>query len=156
MSGIILTGVDNSATALKAAEKAATLSVALGAELHVVSAFTVNMTQTARSVRSQSDASDMSTVYQQLIVQYAEEAERTASSIAERLRTLFSDLTIVARAVEGAPGAALLREADELNVDLIVVGNKRVQGPTRVLGSIARTVASEAKCDLYIVNTHQR
>ena len=39
---------------------------------------------------------------------------------------------------------------------MIVVGNKRVQGFTRFLGSVARTIASEAHCDLYIVNTHQR
>ena len=56
----------------------------------------------------------------------------------------------------GEAAAALLREADEIGADMIVVGNKRVQGFTRFLGSIARTIASEAHCDLYIVNTHQR
>ena len=37
MTKKILTGVDNSETALRAAEKAAALAAALGAELHVLS-----------------------------------------------------------------------------------------------------------------------
>lgn len=156
MAGIVLTGVDNSETALEAAEKAASLALALGAELHVVSAFNVNMTETIQSVRSKSEPAAMSSAYHRLVAQYAEEAERTASGISEELRKNYPELKIIAKAVEGAPGNALSNEADELNADLIVVGNKRVQGPTRVLGSVARTVASQASCDIYIVNTHQR
>lgn len=156
MTQKIVVGVDSSGTALQAAEKAASLAVALGAELHVVSAFNVNMTERIQSVRSQSEPSAMSSAYHRLVAQYAEEAERTASVAAEELRKNFPDLRIVAKAVEGAPGVALSNEANNLDADLIVVGNKRVQGPTRILGSVARTVAAEANCDLYVVHTHQR
>ena len=42
------------------------------------------------------------------------------------------------------------------DADVIVVGNKRVQGVSRILGSIARYVAAHAPCDVYIAHTHQR
>lgn len=154
MTGIILAGVDNSQTALRAAEKAASLAVAFEAELHVVTAFNVNTTETLQSVRSQSEPAVMRSAYHRVVAQYAGEAKRTASGVAEKLLRVHPELKIVAKAVEGRPGAALISEAKKLDVDLVVVGNKRVQGPTRVLGSVARTVASEASCDLYIVNTH--
>ena len=35
----------------------------------------------------------------------------------------------------------------------MVVGNKNIRGVSRVLGSVARKVASGATCDLYIANT---
>lgn len=156
MAGIILTGVDNSETALKAAEKAASLAVAFDAELHVATAYNVNMTETHQTVRTQSEPAAMSSAYHRLVTQYAEDAEHTASGIAQELRRIYPELKIVAKAVEGKPGIALSNDAEQLDADLIVVGNKRVQGPTRILGSVARTVASEAECDLYIVNTHRR
>lgn len=156
MGGIILTGVDNSETAFKAAKRAASLAVASDAELHVATAFNVNMAETLQSVRNQSGSADMSSAYHRLLARYAEEAERTASRIAEELRRIYPELKVIAKAVEGTPGIALSNEAEELEVDLIVVGNKRVQGPARILGSVARTVAGEANCDLYIVNTHRR
>ena len=49
----------------------------------------------------------------------------------------------------------LVSEADRLEARLIVVGNRRVQGPARILGSIARTVAANASCDVYVANTRQ-
>lgn len=155
MTGIILVGVDNSETALKAAEKAASLTVAFNAELHVATAFNVDMTETFQSVRSQNETAAMSSAYHRLVTQYAEEAKRTASGIAEKLRRSYPELKIVAKAVEGKPGTALINDAERLDVDLIVVGNKRVQGPGRILGSIARSVAAEAPCDIYIANTRQ-
>ena len=36
---------------------------------------------------------------------------------------------------------------------MIVVGNKRVQGLARVLGSVASAVAQHAPCDVYIAKT---
>jgi len=49
-----------------------------------------------------------------------------------------------------------VREAESLGADLIVVGNKRVQGLGRILGSIAEDVAHHSTCDVYIAHTHQR
>ncbi|MCE3292146.1 MAG: universal stress protein, partial [Arthrobacter sp.] len=66
MGGIIVVGVDGSATARRAAESARDLAVALDAELHVVSAFEKDRTMV---VGSGSD---------QLVVGDADTAERVA------------------------------------------------------------------------------
>jgi nucleotide-binding universal stress UspA family protein len=80
-------------------------------------------------------------------------ATRVANDVAESLRAEFPNVTIKSDAALGQPGEALVSTAADLNADLIVVGNKRVQGFSRVLGSIARDVASEAHCDVYIAYT---
>jgi nucleotide-binding universal stress UspA family protein len=43
--------------------------------------------------------------------------------------------------------------ATDIGADLIVVGNRRVQGIGRLLGSVATDVAQHAPCDVYIVKT---
>ena len=51
------------------------------------------------------------------------------------------------------PAKALCEEAARLDASMIVVGNRRVQGATRVLGSIANDVARQAPCNVLIVHT---
>lgn len=152
----IVVGVDNSDTALRAAEKAAFLAESLGAELYVVSAFNVRMSETLQSVRGKNEAEAVTEAYHSVIAKYFESAQRTAAAVTEALHTGFPELTITPKALEGDPGVTLSSEAESLGAELIVVGNKRVQGITRILGSVARSVASGATCDLYIVYTHQR
>ncbi|MEW1980218.1 universal stress protein [Citricoccus sp. NPDC079358] len=156
MARIILTGVDDSKTALRAAEKAASIAISFGAELHVLSAFTVKTNETVQVLHSKDEQAVRTHAYNTLVARYANDAEHTASTVAAGLRTDFPGLTVISKSIEGAPGAALISEAGRLGAEVIVVGNRRVQGPARVLGSIARTVASEANCDLYVVHTHQR
>jgi nucleotide-binding universal stress UspA family protein len=48
---------------------------------------------------------------------------------------------------------AILRVADEVNADLIVVGNKGMRGAGRVLGSVPNSVAHKATCSVLIVRT---
>ena len=58
------------------------------------------------------------------------------------------------RAIVGAPVTALLHLAEEVNADLLVVGNlgmSTVAG--RLLGSVPDTVARRAKVDIIIVHT---
>lgn len=153
MTRTILTGVDNSETAFKAAEKAAALANAFGSELHVVSAYSVSTVGTIRSLQKTHEREDIRTAYREVTYQHAEQAEAIATTVADQLRSRFPKLRIVSRSQEGDPGEVLVREGEKMGADIIVVGNKRVQGPARVLGSIARTVASETSCDLYVVHT---
>jgi nucleotide-binding universal stress UspA family protein len=44
-------------------------------------------------------------------------------------------------------------EAQRLEATMIVVGNHRVQGLTRVLGAVATDVTRHAPCDVLIANT---
>lgn len=153
MTKIILTGVDNSDTAFKAAEKAAALADAFNSELQVISAFRVSTVNTIRTLQKTHEREHVHTAYREVTHQHADQAEAVAVSVADKLRSLFPSLKITPRSVEGDPGEVLVREAEKLSADIIVVGNRRVQGPARVLGSIARTVATETNCDLYVVHT---
>lgn len=149
----IVTGVDSSQTALAAAEKAAELADAFGGELYVFSAYNVSSSLAIGSARSGTRASSSSTAYSKLTEGQAKAAQQVADSVAAILRETYPDLDVKPVAAEGLPADVLLRRAEDLSADIIVVGNKRPQGFSRILGSIARDVAAEVKCDLHIVNT---
>lgn len=51
------------------------------------------------------------------------------------------------------PAKTLCAEAERLGARMIVVGNHRVQGATRVLGSVAIDVVRHAPCDVLVANT---
>jgi nucleotide-binding universal stress UspA family protein len=140
----ILTGVDDTDTATEAARTAARLAVGLGAELHVISAY------------GHIDAIDVRTEGKEFRVTPEEDAQRVADATAVLLREEFPALTVEASSAEGKPAEALVRVAETLDVDVIVVGNKRVQGLARVLGSIASDVTQKAHCDVYVAHTHPR
>ncbi|OUZ11211.1 hypothetical protein BHE97_05030 [Aeromicrobium sp. PE09-221] len=144
MTKTIVVGVDDSETASAAARKAAELAHALGGELHVLSAYGKFETETFRSGSEE--------------IQFTTEkdANDVASSVVDGLRRDFPDLNLTYAPMEGKPGEALVQAAERLGADVIVVGNKRVQGIARVLGSIARDVAAHAPCDVYVAHTHQR
>ncbi|MDH3292846.1 MAG: universal stress protein [Acidimicrobiia bacterium] len=75
----------------------------------------------------------------------------TANKVAISLRHIVNDVSIVQ--AEGKPADVLVREAERLDADVIVVGNRRVQGPGRFLGAIATSVAHHAPCDVSIAKT---
>lgn len=139
MSGIIVVGVDGSGTARKAAESARDLAAALGASLHVVSAFDSDRTEVFGS------GSD------KWIVSDADGAENVARTVADALA---GDIKVTYSAARGKPAEALIKEAGRLDARMIVVGNRRMRGIGRVLGSVANSVAHNAPCDVYIANTY--
>lgn len=139
MTGIIVVGVDGSETALKAAHTARDLAVSLGATLHVVSAFDSDRTEVFGS------GSD------RWIVSDADDAEKAAKSVAESLRT--AEVNVTYAAARGKPAEALIHEAERSGAQMIVVGNRRMRGLGRVLGSVANSVAHNAPCDVYIAKT---
>lgn len=140
MNGTIIVGVDGSKTARKAAESAKDLAVALGLRLLVVSAFDSDRTEVHDS------GSD------KWYFSAAGDAEGAAKGVADSLRS--SELTVTHSVVKGKPADALLQEASRVEAVVIVVGNQRMRGIGRVLGSVANTVAHNALCDVYIANTY--
>lgn len=156
MTRIIVTGVDSSRTAFDAAEKAAELAGSLGGVLHICTAYSPSSADTLDAMRTRNTGKPDPVAYKKLKKGVADAAEQVAESVAAILRESHPDLTIEAPSVAGYSAEALLKQAEKLQADVIVVGNKNVQGVSRVLGSVARKVASEAKCDLYIVNTVHR
>jgi nucleotide-binding universal stress UspA family protein len=141
MTDVIVVGVDDSETAKRAAEAARDLAVALGADLHVVSAFEGDRTEVFGSGNDE------------VIISPASEAEDTARRVATSLAS--GDLQISHFAVRGTPANALVEQAETHGARMIVVGNRRMQGIGRVLGSVANSVAHSAPCDVYIVKTDE-
>ncbi|WLQ07928.1 universal stress protein [Arthrobacter oryzae] len=139
MTGIIVVGVDGSETAMRAAETARGLAASLGATLHVVTAFDSDRTEVFGS------GSD------RWIVSDAGDAEKVAKDVAARLST--EDLKVTYSAARGKPAEALIKEAERFDARMIVVGNRRMRGLGRVLGSVANSVAHNAPCDVYIAKT---
>jgi nucleotide-binding universal stress UspA family protein len=124
----IVVGVAQVETAQTAARQAIDLAKKLGAELHLVTAF------------SGSDASPSGAD--------RKHAEGFLESIA-----LSAGGSIQTHALPGDPAAAILRVAGEVDADLIVVGNKGMHGASRILGSIPNSIAHKTNCSILIVST---
>lgn len=139
MSGVVVVGVDGSESARKAAETARDLAVSLGASLHIVTAFEF---ETAETFGAGSD---------KVRISNADSAEHVARSLGNSGQ----DLEITYSAARGKPADSLIKEAIRLDARLIVVGNRRMRGIGRLLGSVANSVAHNAPCDVYIANTYE-
>ncbi len=139
MSGVVVVGVDGSESARKAAETARDLAVSLGASLHIVTAFEF---ETAETFGAGSD---------KVRISNADSAEHVARS----LSNAGQGLEITHSAARGKPADSLIKEAIRLDARLIVVGNRRMRGIGRLLGSVANSVAHNAPCDVYIANTYE-
>jgi nucleotide-binding universal stress UspA family protein len=139
MANLIVVGVDGGEPSLRAARRAAELAVSLGADLHVLTAVDKATVEEfpERPVTS--------------LVTSGEVGESIAASAAAELQASVPGVTSGIQ--QGTPAAALVEEANRLEASLIVVGNRRVQGVGRVLGSVASGVAAHAPCDVYIVKT---
>lgn len=135
----IVVGVDRSPQALVAARKAAEIAKALGADLHIVTAIT------SGEIHEFGIGSDRT------VVSAIELAEQDLQAIAAEFR---GSTAVSISTVRSNPAKAICSEADRLHASMIVVGNKRVQGVARVLGSVAAAVAKDAPCDVYIVHTY--
>ena len=146
MFGSIVVGTDGSETAGEAVRQATDLAKAVGAQVHVVSAFEPVGNQRLREERTQVP-DDM-----QWMVNAREDVEATLRAAGERIGEAGVNVETYAR--QGDPADAILDVAEEQNADLIVVGNKGMRGAKRfVLGSVPNAVAHRAPCDVTIVST---
>ena len=141
--GVIVVGEDGSEPAAEAALTAARLASALGCELRVVCSY-----GKAEVERVEDD--------EELLFSTVESAAAVADQTVTRLQQAHPGLAARAQAAGGKPVDALLLVAETLDAELIVVGNRRVQGAGRLLGSIATEIARKAHCDVYIAHTHGR
>ena len=76
-----------------------------------------------------------------------------AYAFLESLAASTPDLTTRTHPVAGDPAEAIVGVARDVDADLIVVGNKGMQGPARVLGSVTNTISHHAPCSVLIVST---
>jgi nucleotide-binding universal stress UspA family protein len=144
MAQIVVTGVDGSDTANRAAMAAGRLAAALGIELHAICAYERGEVEV---VHVGSDEFELST---------QASAQTVVDDVARALGASYPSLSITGVAMPGKPAEVLVSYAEKEAAEIIVVGNKRVQGVSRILGSIATDVAHKAPCDVYIAHTHER
>jgi nucleotide-binding universal stress UspA family protein len=133
----ILVGYDDSDTAGRALERAATLATALGAALIVTSVAPVTETAGGRSLGADP-------------VQPA--SQHLAELHAARVYLDGQGLTATYIEAVGHEGGALVAAANETGADLIVVGAAHASLIGRMFGgSVPDTVAHHASCDVLIV-----
>ncbi len=142
----IVVGTDGSDTATNAVQEAIDLAKAMGAKLYVVSAFVPSEPVAERSEAVEIPADVQYEVgprqgVNQVLDAAAGEAEKAGVEAETRPR-------------EGDPADALLDIAEEIDADLIVVGNKGMTGAKRfLLGSVPNKVSHHAPCGVYIART---
>ncbi len=134
----IVVGVSEAATSQTAARTAAALAQACGATLHFVTAVvdgqvTVIEVGTDRFV--------------------ADDVEAARQSLESFVQSLALTVPYTVQAVAESPAKALITAAEMHDADLIVVGNVRMQGLGRVLGSVGNDVAHSAPCSVLVVKT---
>jgi nucleotide-binding universal stress UspA family protein len=133
----IVVGIDHSDTAARAAVVAAEMAHAMGTNLHLV------------TCADRSSAHNLKVGGDQFHTDWVSQAEQFLRDAASRLPHDQVTQTVLS----GNPAEALCDEARRLDARMIVVGNRRVQGMSRVLGSVAGDVLKHADCDVLIVNT---
>jgi nucleotide-binding universal stress UspA family protein len=143
MGEAIVVGTDGSETAKDAVREAIRLAKAFDAELHVVSAY-----KPLRGAHVSGAPAGAAKVWQPLPDSRVEAILQEAAA-AVRLR----DIPVKTHTSEEEPADALLSVASEVGANLIVVGNRGMQGARRVLGSVPNKVAHHASCNVLIVAT---
>ena len=142
---VVVVGTDGSDTSFRAVDRAGKIAADSGAKLFVASAFldeghdggTDPDQPRNEKYRTEGNAP----VYELL---------RTAASRARAAGAT----DVEERAVEGAAVEALVQLAEDVNADLLVVGNVGTHSMVgKVLGSVPRAVSRKAKTEVLVVET---
>ncbi|MGZ4715183.1 MAG: universal stress protein [Acidimicrobiales bacterium] len=128
----IVVGAAETEAARKAIDHAIDLARLSGAKLHLVLAFDPYLDRIEPETRPGSAHA----------MEFLESIAATASDLTPRVHPTARD-----------PAEAILDVARDVDADLIVVGNKGMQGPSRILGSVTNTVSHHAPCSVLIVST---
>src|SRR5688572_7512098 len=124
----IVVGASQTDTAALAIERAAELAASLSARLVVVTAY------------NSDDAEMVGVGNDTYVLTPSGSAAAFAQTTADRLSAALG-IDTSAEAAQGRPASVLVDAAERHKAGLIVVGNVRMQGPGRVLGSVASHVA---------------
>jgi nucleotide-binding universal stress UspA family protein len=144
MYKVIVVGTDGSHRAASAVSEALALAKATGATLHVVHV----MRLVAMATAGYGDPAAIAT------------ANADARELGERLcAQIVADaesqgVSAQAHNVDGDPADMLLKMAEAVHADLVVIGNRGMTGVKRfVLGSVPNKVSHHCPCSLLIVST---
>lgn len=142
----IVVGYDSSDTARLAVVEAAVLARATGAELHIV-----NVVEDFDFRQDMVTGAEHESALERAVAvtdeMLATPAER--DGLAEAVDGVFTHNKVLA----GPPAGSIIEYAAEIGADLVVVGNRRVQGLERLLGSVAIEILRHAPCSVYVAHT---
>ncbi len=136
----IVVGTDGSDTAAEAVVLAAQLARQNGSKLHVVVG--------VHSVAAPSGGASVSSASPRA-AQLKDAAQEMLEGIVEGVH----ELDVEIHTGSGNPADVIVRLADEVGADLIVVGSKGMQGTRRILGSVPNSVAHKAGCHVLVAKT---
>ena len=146
MFSSIVVGTDGSETATRAVRQAVELAHAVGAKIELVSAYEPVPAQRIDEERRQAPE-DL-----QWAINPREDVDATLKAAAVVAREAGVPVNLYAR--QGDPADAILDVAEEVEADLIVVGNKGMTGAKRfLLGSVPNKVSHHAPCSVLIIRT---
>jgi nucleotide-binding universal stress UspA family protein len=145
----IVVGTDGSATAGIAVQRAIDIAALSGGTLHVVHAYrTVSLGTASIAASGGGPTVDMEAVNHEL----AEQASLICTHAAQAAER--QGFSVEVHAAAGDPADAILTIAKDCGADLVVVGNRGMNGARRfVLGSVPNKVSHHCPCDLLIVDT---
>lgn len=130
----VVIGYDPSDRGERAFSAGVEIATALGAEVHLVTAF-------SDSPKGKVEITDE-----------RQHAELTLEKAAGRI-TLLPPSKVHRHAIPSRPADAIVEVARETNADVIVIGNRGAQGMSRVLGSVASAIVGHAPCSVLVVKT---
>jgi len=141
----LVVGTDGSQTADEAVRKAAELAGTAGAELHIVSAY-----EPVAPARLREEA-----VEAPKDIEWAINPREDVDATLERAKGIAGEgVTVEVHARQGDPADAILDVAEEIEADVIVVGNKGMTGARRfLLGSVPNRISHHAPCAVLIIRT---
>jgi len=142
----ILVGTDGSDSAREAIRQSAELARLSEAELHVVSAYEP-VPPRRSELESRGAPEDVSHEFG---------PREEVNFVLEGAAAIAAEygVTVVPHPLDGDPADAILTVSDEVDADLIVVGNKGMTGARRfLLGSVPNKVSHHAPCSVFIART---
>ena len=144
MDDSIVVGTDGSQTAKQAVAEAVRLAKALGAPVHVVSAY-----EPLRGARVTGAPEGAAAVWHPLP---DDKVEAILSQATAGVR--LAGIEVTPHAVRRDPADALLEVAETVKATMIVVGSKGMHGARRLaLGNVPNKVSHQARCNVLIVAT---
>jgi nucleotide-binding universal stress UspA family protein len=140
----VVVGTDGSDSSLRAVDRAATIAAQSGAKMFIATAY-FPQHDDARAADVLRDEGYKTTGAAPIYAILKEAHERAQAAGATDVEE---------RSIVGAPVDALVELAEEVEADLLVVGNVGLSTITgRLLGSVPANVSRKAKTDVLIVHT---
>jgi nucleotide-binding universal stress UspA family protein len=147
----ILIALDYNPTAQKIAEAGYELAKSMNAQIilmHVVADYTYYSSLDYSPIMGFDQFSNLGAVQ----IDSAMELEKAANEYLEKSRTHLGDTSIKTLVKDGDTGDAILEAAENLDVDLIVLGSHSRRGLDKILmGSVAEKVLRHSKIPLFII-----